>query len=320
MLNMSGDAGDSLDTAIKLFFESMTGKETVTLLNSIVYEQALPNFTFSIVKASTIFAEYFTGCYGKDMTVTAPGDAPVTLKFTGMGSNGTVAGISQLNGAVVASATVILNTDHAKRFTVGSRVMVVDTDGRTILAGFDGSLSMDTITLGSDTVVLSSAIDAVDDAYLVFWHPGALQQTGRDAIFTDLEGSFKLSSTGAAICATNLELSLTNEHIDLNNCFGDDVNTGFAAGNRATWALSATLDLSNENFADLVQAREFGGFTPEIIIGDAAGRNLTITGVKWITSVPPIELPENGTTPITFEGTLYQSQPGSRDPIKLSFL
>jgi len=320
MLNMSGNAGDSLDTPIKVLYRSAFGKETVTSLTSIKYEQDLPNFTYSVVKASTIFAEYFTGAYTKDWTLTAPGDAPVTQKFTGMGSSGSIAGIGQLNGAVVASASIVLDAGHADRFEAGARVMHVDTDGRTILAGFDGSLIVSSVDTVTNTVVVSSPIDADDDSYLVFWHPGAVQQTGRDAIFTDLEGSLKLTSAGAEICATNIELALVNDHIDLNNCFGSDVNEGFAAGNRATWTLSVTLDLSNENMGELVQARKFGGFSPEITIGDVTGRHMKITAPKWIVSVPPIDLPENGTTPITFEGNLFQSNPGSRDPVVIEFL
>ena len=110
-----------------------------------------------------------------------------------------------------------------------------------------------------------------------------------------------------------------NDHVDLNTCFGDDVNKGFAAANRATWSLSVTLDLSGENIGDLVQSRKFGGLDGELIIGDVSGRHLSVDFRKWIVSVPPIDLPENGTTPVTFEGNLYQSSAGSRDPIKLSF-
>ncbi len=320
MLNMSGNAGDSIDTAIRVLYRSAFGKETVTALTSIKYEQDLPNFTYSVVKASTIFAEYFDGVYTKDWTLTAPGDAPVTQKFTGMGSDGSIAGIGQLNGAVVSSASIILDAGHADRFSVGARVMHVAADGRTILEGADGSISVSSVDTVTNTVVISTSIDADDDTYLVFWHPGAIQQTGRDAIFTDLEGTLKLTSSGNAICATNIELSLTNDHIDLNNCFGDDANAGFAAGNRATWNLNVTLDLSNENMGELVQARKFGGFSPELIIGDPTGRHLKITAPKWIVSVPVIDLPENGTTSYNFEGNLYQSASGKRDPIIIEFL
>jgi hypothetical protein len=320
MLNMSGSAGASLDAAVRLLLESATGVETVVPGISIDYTQGLPNFTFSVVKASTIFGEYFTGAYVKDWTLTAPGDAPATQKFAGMGSDGSIAGIGQLNGAVVSSANVILNASHAKRFTVGARVMAVDPDGRTILAGFDGTLSVSSVNLMTETVVVSTAVSIPDNGYLVFWHPGAVQATGRDAIYTDLAGSFKFTDSGNTVCATNIELSLTNEHIDLNNCFGDETNQGFAAGNRATWALSVTLDLSNENLGDLVQSRAFGGLDGELIIGTVgSGRYLLVDFSKWIVSVPPIDLPENGTTPVTFDGTLYQSQPGARDPIVISF-
>jgi len=73
MLNMSGNAGDSIDTALKLLYKSVFGKETTTPLTSIKYEQGLPNLTFSVVKASTIFGEYYDGAYAKDWTLTAPG-------------------------------------------------------------------------------------------------------------------------------------------------------------------------------------------------------------------------------------------------------
>lgn len=326
MLNMSGSAGDSLDTALKLLYLSVFGKETVTPGVSIVYEQGLPNTFFSIVRASTIFSEFYTGAYGKDYTLTAPGDAPVTQKFTGGAEKASIAGISQVDGAVVASATVQLNAGHASRYANEgtnnkARVMAVKPDGRTIVAGADGTLTVDGINTSLDQLTLSAAIDLDDNGYIVPWNPGAVQQTGRDNIFTDLQGSFKFRSSGNKVCATNITLSLVNDHVDLSNCFGADANKGFAAGNRATMTLEVTLDLSNENFGDLVQAREFGGFDAEIVIGPdpSSNRQLSITMPKWIVSVPPIDLPENGTTPVTFTGILYQSEAGARDPVKFTF-
>lgn len=320
MLNMSGTAGDSLDTAVKLLWKSIFGTETVTASTSIKYTQGLPNFTFTMVRASTIFGEYYTGAYAKDMTMTIPGDAPVTIKYTGRAATATIAGIGQADGAVAAAALITLNAGHAERFEEGSRVMVVGADGRTITAGFDGNLTVLTEDAPSNQITLSAAVDVEDDGYIAFWHPGAVQQTGRDAIFTDLEGSMKLNASGSAICVTNMELAYVNDHVDIDNCFGLDRNDGFVAGNRATITLSATMDLSNENMGDLVQARKFGGFSPEIIIGNTSDRHLKITAPKWIVSIPPIDLPENGTTPFTFEGVFYQSESGARDPIEATFL
>jgi len=320
MINMSGNAGDSLDTAIRLLLENVFGLETVVAATSIDYEQGLPNFYFSMVRVSTIFGEYFTGAYAKDMTMTLPGDNPGTFKFTGKAEKASIAGLAQLDGDVIASADVILNVDESERYTANSRVMLVGLDGRTILAGADGSLYVASLDHALEKVVLSAAVDAEDDGYLVPWNPGAVQQTGRDNIYTDLEGSIKLNSTGQEICTTNIVLSATNDHIDKDNCFGADANRGFVAGNRLTLNLAVTFDLSNENFADVVQAREFAGFAPEIVVGDTSGRYLKVTAPKWIPSVPALEVPENGTTPTTLEGTLYQSDSGAKDPIKLRFL
>ncbi len=325
LVNMSGNAGASIDTALRLLLESIFGSETVVGGSHIDYVQGLPNFTFSMVRASTIFSEFYTGGYAKDYSLTAPGDAPVTQKFTGMAQKASIAGISQVDGAVVAGTTVQLNTGHASRYanedTNKARVMAVKPDGRTIVAGADGSLTVETINTVTDVITVSTAIDLDDDGYIVPWNPGAVQQTGRDNIFTDLEGSFKFSQSGNAVCASNISLGFANDHVDINNCFGSDANRGFVAGNRATITLEVTLDLSNENFGDLVQARKFGGFDGEITIGPdpASGRSLVITMPKWIVSVPPVDLPENGVTPVTFSGTLYQSEAGARDPIRFRF-
>jgi len=316
MLNMSGNAGASIDTAVRLLLENVYGKETVVAAQSITYEQGLPNFTFSMVRVSTIFGEYYRGSYAKDWTLTVPGDNPVTQKFTGMSSKASIAGISQADGAVVASADYISQAGQTKRYTAGAYVMAVSPDGRTVVAGADGSLSIDSIDEGLNKLVLSGAIDLDDLGYLVPWHPGAIQQTGRDNIYTDLEGTFKWDPTGPSRCITNLELALTNDHVDINNCFGSDANQGFVPGNRATFDLSITFDLSSQDLEQIVQAREFGGLSPEITIGDpASGRYARINVANWITGVPPVDVPESGTTPVTLTGTLYQSAPGARDPL-----
>jgi len=321
LVNMSGSAGASIDAALMLLLESIFGTETVTASQSIKYTQGLPNFTFSMVRVSTIFAEYYTGAYCRDFTLTLPGESEATMKFTGKAAKANMAGIGQIDGLVSGSATVTLNTDHAKRFYGQPPVMIVGADGRTITAGADGSLTIDSISVATDEVVLSTTVDAEDDGFLVFWHPGAIQQTGRDNPYTDLEGSFKFNSSGSVIDTTQITLAFANDHVDLDNRFGRDANVGFVAGNRATGTLTVEFDLSNENLGDLVQAREFSGFAPEIILGDSAtGRYLKITAPKWIPSIPPIDVPESGTTSISMEGNFYQSAPGARDPISVEWL
>jgi hypothetical protein len=123
------------------------------------------------------------------------------------------------------------------------------------------------------------------------------------------------------ICATNIGLNFVNDHVDRDNCFGAEYNEGFIPGNRLTATLSVTFDLnSEENLADVIQSEVFAGFSPELILGAVSGRHMKITAPKWIPAVPPIEVPESGTTPVTLEGILYQSVPGARDPIVVDFL
>jgi hypothetical protein len=318
-INMSGLAGASIDTAVKLLWESLLGKETVVASTHIEYTQDLPINYFSMVRVSTIFGEYYTGAYVKDCTVEFPGDAPATASWSGKAEKRLIAGLAQVNGAVVASADVIVNNDQEDRYDVGAPVMVVMADGRTIVAGADGSLTISSIDTVTHKLVMSATLSVDDNGFVVPWHPGAIQQTGRDNIYTDLEGSFKLHSGGSEIDVSSMTLSFTNEHNDLDGYFGRDANAGFVAGNRLTMNLSITFDLSNENFAEVVQSSGFAGFTPEIALGATSGRHLLIAATKWIPAVPAIEVPENGTTPVTLEGVLYPTAPGTKDPISVKF-
>jgi hypothetical protein len=324
LINMSGLAGASLDNAVRALLKGAAGLETVVPNVALNYSQSSDINYFSLVKATTLFAEYYVGCYVKDYTLTQAGDAPGTHKFAGMAKKATTAGIGKLFGAVVASTDVILDSvvyPHVERFKAGAYVMMVDTDGRTITAGADGSLYIVSVDLVLNKVVLSSAVDALDQSFLVFWHPGCVQTTARDNIYTDLQGSFKFSPTEPAVCVTNLTLTLANDHIDKMNCFGTDSNDGGVAGNRATWTLSITFDLSNDMFGKLIQSESFGGFQPEIIIGDSVStRYLKVTAPRWVPSIPEKAIPANGTTPITMEGLLYESEGGARDCVVLSFL
>lgn len=324
LVNFGSDAGDSIDVAKRLLYKSIFGSEEVVAATHIKYVQGLPNTFFSAVQVGTILAEYFTGGYAKDYTLTINGDAPPAEKFTGRAEKSSIAGIAQIDGAVVSNADVVLNSGETNRFANNgsnnpARVMVVSADGRTITAGQDGSLTLVSKDSGTDTLTLSTTVDAEDDGFIVPWHPGAVQQTGTDKVQTDLEGSFKFNSSGNTICITSLTLSYVNDHVDFDNCFGADGNLGFAAANRATITLSVTFDLSNENFGDVVDARDFSGFSPVIVIGPDPdnGRKMTISATKWIPSVPNITRPENGTVPVTMEGILYQSAAGARDPVTM---
>lgn len=319
-VNMSGTAGASLDTAVQLMLELLLGTKTVNSGVSIDFTQGRRGKYCSFVRVSTIFGEYVNGGYVRQASLAFPGDGPATVKYQGKAAETTIAGLSQLNGAIVASTAAILNAGEAERYEAGCYVMIVDIDGRTILYGVDGTLTVTAVNTSTHTLTLSGAVTVPDNAYVVPWDPGAVQQSGRDAVFTDLVGTMKLNATDAAVDVTNIELSLNNDPNDFDNRFGADANKGYADGNRMTAELSVTFDLSNETFGKVVQTRSFGGFSPELTLGDpATGRALVITAPKWIPSVPPIEVPENGTTPVTLTGVLYQSAPGSRDPVRLRY-
>jgi len=320
LINMSGTAGASIDTAFSLMLEHAFGKITTVASQYIQFEQDTPCFTFSMVKVGSMFAEYYTGGYTQSAAFTFPGDNVATVKFTGKAEKALRAGIARLNGIVSSSATVVVDDDTAQRFEAGAPVMMVSTDGKTITAGADGSLTIDSTTYASHTLTLSAAVDADDDSYIVFWHPGAVQATARDNPYTDLEGYFKFNNTGSDIDTTNITFTMTDNHTDLDNRFGADANKGYVAGTRADPVLEVQFDLSNENYAEIVQAKEFAGFAPELVLGDtSSGRYLQINWPNWIPSMPPIESPESGTTQITMSGNCYQSAPNAADSMTIKF-
>jgi hypothetical protein len=157
--------------------------------------------------------------------------------------------------------------------------------------------------------------------FVVPFDPGAVQKTGTDDIYTDLHGSFQFDTGAAAVDVTELTLSYQNNHNDLDDRFGRDTNVGFIAGNRAEIKLTVKFDLSaGDTLGTVIQTRAFAGFAPKLILGDGStARKMTIEGVKWIVTVPAIDVPQNGPTPVTLEGMLYQSAPGAQDPIKITF-
>lgn len=331
-INMGGTAGASIDNAIALLFENVFGNKVVNAGVSIDYTQGLPNFTFSMVRVSTVFGEYYTGGYTKGMELKFPGNGPATNKFTGKLAQASISGLAKVNGIVSASPAVVLATTEAQRFsdisyaadgtTIVSTpiVMAIDPDGRTILAGADGSLSLIGNDHSTDTLTLNASISIPDGGYIVPFDPGAVQKTAIDNIFTDLHGTFQFDPSLPAVDVTDITLSYQNNHNDLDDRFGRDTNVGFIAGNRAEIKLTVKFDLSaGDTLAPVIQTRGFAGFKPKLILGDGTTtRKLVINGVKWIVSVPVIDVPQNGPTPVTLEGVLYQSAPGAQDPITFS--
>lgn len=319
-VNMLGSAGDSIDAAVSMLWEQLTGTKEIVPGTAIRFKRGLPSFYYSMVRVSTIFGEYVPGCYGKEMTLTFPGDGPATNEWSGRGKSAVVAGIAKVLSIVTASATVPLVADQQERFEKGAYVMAIDTDGRTILAGADGSITISDIVDLSSSLVLSSAVSLPAGALIVPWSPGAVQLTARENIFTDLEGQVQIDASLPTLCVTNLSLAFNNNHTDLDNCFGSDGNDGFVAGGKMEATLSMTFDLSNENWAQMVQARKFNGFSPVIYLGSAGGRRLKIEAPKWVPNVPPVDVPESGPTSVTMEGILYPTSPGAGDEFTVTFL
>ena len=330
LFNMKESGADVIDPAIQLLWKSLVGGQTNVAgsPNKICYNQKLPTIFISAAVVSTIYGEYYTGAYVQGMTITQPGDAVGTMQWTGIASEAYISGLSQVDGAVSASANVVVNLSavdgqsEACRYSANGRVMVVKADGETITDGFLGDLYVVSVNAITNTVVLNRPVDAEDNGYLVPWNPGANKTKCTDNIYSDLTGEFKLDCNASeSQCITNFTASFANNHFDINNCFGAKCNQGFIPAERLTVELSVTFDLSNENFAQVVKLRDCKGLCPYFQLGDPAttGAYFTLQAENWIPNVPPIALPSSGPTPITLTGTLYETSKGSNDPFKATY-
>jgi hypothetical protein len=119
-VNMSGAAGESIDTAVDLLWEQLLGTRESLASTYIKFTQGLPSFYFSLVRVSTIFGEYYTGGYVKECSLEFPGDGPATASWKGKAATRVIAGIALVDGAVSGDATVILTATQGRRFDRGS--------------------------------------------------------------------------------------------------------------------------------------------------------------------------------------------------------
>lgn len=320
--NVSTGSLGALDTAFDLLLQSVFGnKTTLGSTTEVRFDSSAPQSKFfSLVQGNNAFARYFNGCYLTSGTFDLPGDGEAKATFPLKARNGLYASIAQLNGAISASATAILNSGESTRFDPGAPVMVVNADGRTIVAGQDGSLTVSSRTDGSHILTLSTTVTAEDDGFIVPWMPHVFDQVGTDNPITGLSGTVSLdagSTTIEEINAVNIKFDPKVENFD--NWYGFDTNKGFSIGDKSELILKLDVVLTVQQANQIVKAKEFTAASVRIDLGSTSGRYIRWVMPRVLFKVPAIEIPDKGTIKMTLEGPMLESAEGALDAIKMSY-
>lgn len=321
-LNVATGGSPSIDTPLSLLLEAVLGKKTTTGSTEIRFDSSqAPSKFFSIVQGNNAFGRYFNGGFPKKLTISLPGDGEAKMNFAIKARDGKYSSIAQLNGAIAGSATAVVNNGESSRFEVGARVMLVDADGRTVVAGQDGSITVSSRTDASHQVVLSTTVTVVDDGFLVPWLPHCFDQDGTDNPVTGLDGTVSFDGGSTTVEEIrSAEFDFDHKTSDFDDFYGADGNRGYVVGDRAEVKVKVEMLLSASQAQKIVQAKEFTTFNMRVVLGPAAGRRVQFNTPKVYFNVPEVEIPDNGPIIMTLEGTAVQSAPGELDAFWLRYL
>jgi len=319
-VNMATGSSPTLDNPVALILEGIFGRKTEVAGTSISFDMADPSSKyFSIMQCNNVFSRAVNGGYAKSMTLNLPGDGEALMTIPLKGRDSKECSIAQVDGAVSASPNVTVNAGEQGGFEAEARVMVVSPDGRTVLAGADGTLSVSSIA--GSVLALSSAVSCPDDSFVAPWSPQVFGTVGTDNPVVGLEGSVSFDGGSTTVeQIRSVEITVDPKLEDLDNYYGADGNRGYVVGDRADIMVNVELNLSADQFRRIIGSKALNVFAMKIILGPAGGRRLEISCpyVRFKPVSP--EIPDSGTVPVTFEGQAFQSATGAYDAIVFRYL
>ena len=320
-LNVSTGGSPSVDTPLDLLLQQVLGKKTTTGSTVIKFDATQPPSKYaSVVQGNNAFGRCGNGLYPKKLTISLPGDGEAKMTMPVKFRDAKYATVAQVNGAVAASATVVVNDGESKGFDVGSRVMAVNADGRTVVAGADGSITVDSRTDASHELELSEAITVEDNGFIVPWAPHVFDQVGTDNPVTGLQGSVSFDGGSTTVEEIkSVEFDFDPKTSDQDDWYGTDTNMGFVVGDKAEINVKVEMLLSSSQVQKIVQAKEFTSFNLRVECGPSTGRRLRFNCPKVYFQVPAVPIPDNGPVLITLEGKAVQSVDGALDAFSMEY-
>jgi hypothetical protein len=320
--NVASGGSPTLDTPMASLLTGLFGVKTTVGSSEIRFDSGAPQSKFyTMVQGNNTFARYFNGCYVTQGTFALPGSGEAKMTLPIKARDGLYASVSKISGAVAASATVILTAGESTRFDIGAYVMVVSPDGRTVVAGQDGSLTVASRTDGSDTVVLSTTVTVADLGFLVPWMPHVFDQTGTDNPLTGLTGTVSLDGGATTIDEIKtVELKFDPKIESFDDWYGFNTNRGYSISDRSDINIKLDVVLSAQQANQIVRAKEFQTSSVKIVLGSASGRHITWVFPRVFFKIPAIEIPDKGHITMTLEGPAMATTSGGLDAITMSYL
>lgn len=320
-LNVPTSGGTAaVDTPVALLLEGVLGKRTAVGSTAIRFDSTqAPSKYFTICQGNNAFGRQFTGGYGKKLTVSMPGDGEAKLKIPVKARDGKYGSIARLAALVSASATCTVENGESDRFDPLTRVMVVAPDGRTVLAGYDGSLYVVSRTDVSHQVVLSTTVTVEDEGFIVPFLPHVFDAHGTDNPVTGLDGTVSFDGGSTTVEEIrNVEIDFDHQLEDQDNWYGADTNKGFIVGNKAEITVTIELLLSASQVERIVKAKEFTTAAIRVVNGPAGGQRWQFDFPKVYFEVPDVEIPDSGSVPVTLKGRCVQTADGALDAITIT--
>lgn len=326
-INIDSDAVQGtaeLEAGISLLWESLLGRKTVPA--GVLFDAVTaPAKTFSLFHIGDAWSEQVRGGFVQQGEISLPGDGQSQITWSGNAKDRFLVGIGKSITANAANE-VTLAAGEARRFPVGSLVMIVKSNGTTRSTDTATPRTVTASNTGTDVVTLSGAVltDAdgtVNPVYLAYWEPSTIT-SGIDEPQTGLVGTVAIDTFPSAACVRNATITINNNHELVNYCFGADSLSGplYIPGSKLEVTVSMEMNLNAKMVEYLNKLNTFLGNAIEITVGDLAARYFKVDLPKVIFSIPAISVPESGSIPVTFEGTAYQTALDTGDEITVSYL
>ena len=315
-----------IDLAKRLLWKSLLGEEDLTVGGVFAeYDSnAAPDLTFTLMEVSDQWARQSPGAFVQSGNFQLPGDGEATVEWAGAAKTTFFAGIGKSTTDNNTGNTVTLQTGEGDRFGVGALVMIIEADGTTRSADTpDGSprtitaISGDVITV--DGAVLADADGSAADIYLVYYEPET--PTAIDNPIVGLVGS--VSVVGLADqCIRNLGININNNHELQDYCYGEDALAGniFVPGSRMTAEIAMSLNMNHDVLELMNKVQAFEAQDITAILGDSTGRHYKALLPRVFFNVPAFAVPDEGSIPVEFSGTAYQTAFDAADEVKIQVL
>ncbi len=322
-IDTSGGVSDTqIDQGYRTLLKAMLGRERTSTLR---YDAVTPpDITFSLYNIGDVWAFQAPGSFVEAANAQLPGDGDATIEFSGMSKTALLVGIGQSNIDNNSGNTVTLGTDEGKRFPVGAKVMIIETDGTTKSADTVAGTAREVTDVTGDVVTidgagLADADGSVTPVYLVYFEPDA--PTAINDPQTGLQGSVTIVGRTFP-CVRSIGISMVNNHEPADFCYGEEglASPFFTPGGRFTAEISLELNMNSELLELLNDLKDFTGEDITVVLGDPAGRRVVFTMPKVIFPIPEVTPPDTGTIPVTFTGNAYQSTLDAGDELLIEFL